>query len=125
MQEKALHLQMALTSKIVGIKLWFFYDAHFCNVIYLCLNSEVTSFYTLEAMPQTKIQSENFQRAITPKIAEIELWFLHTALLLNVIYLCVKSEVTSFYTLEVMPRTKIHSKNLQRAITRSLNGTQL
>ena len=54
-------------------------------------------------MPQTKIQSQNLQRAITSKIAGIELWFLYTALLLNVIYLCVRSEVTSFYTLEVMP----------------------
>ena len=38
-----------------------------------------------------------------------ELWFLHTALLLNVIYLYVKFEVTSFYTLEIMPWTKIQS----------------
>ena len=51
-------------------------------------------------------------------MAGIELWFLYTTLLLNVINMCVKSEVTSFYTLEVMPRTKIHNKNLQRAITR-------
>ena len=34
---------------------------------------------------------------------------LSYALLLNVIYLYVKFEVTSFYTLEVMPRTKIQS----------------
>ena len=52
-----------------------------------------------------------------PKIAGIELWFLHTALVLNVIYPCVKFEVTSSYTLEVMPLTKIHNNNLQRAIT--------
>ena len=37
----------------------------------------------------------------------MELWFLYTALLLNVINLCVRSEVTSFYTLEVMLRTII------------------
>ena len=87
------------------------------NVIYLCVKSEVTSFYTLEVMPQTKIQLK-FTRAITPKIDGIELWFLYIALVLNVIYLCVKIEVTSFYTLEVMPWTKIYSKNLRRAITR-------
>ena len=34
---------------------------------------------------------------------------LDTALVPNVIYLSVKSEVTNFYTLEVMPRTKIQS----------------
>ena len=31
--------------------------------------------------------------------------------------LSVKFEVTSFYTLEVMACTKIHSKKLERAIT--------
>ena len=57
-------------------------------------------------MPRTKIHSKNLLRAITPKIDRIELWFLHTALLLNATYLCVRVEVTSNYTLEVMPRTK-------------------
>ena len=69
-------------------------------------------------MPQTKIPKQKLQRAITPKIAGIQLWFLYIALVLNVIYLCVKFEVTSFYTLEVIARTKIHSKNLERAISR-------
>ena len=32
--------------------------------------------------------------------------------------LCEMFEVSSFYTLEVMARTKIHSKDLERAITR-------
>ena len=54
-----------------------------------------------------------------------ELQFLHTALLLIVIYLWVKFEVTSFYTLEVMSRTKIHSKNLKTAVTRQLNEIEL
>ena len=60
-------------------------------------------------MPQTIIQSENLQRAITPKMDGIELWFLYTALVPNMIYQCVKLEVTSFYTLKVMPPTKIQS----------------
>ena len=47
----------------------------------------------------------------------IELWFLYNAFLLNVIYLYVKFEVTSFYTLEVKTWTKIQNQNLQRAIT--------
>ena len=34
------------------------------------------------------------------------LWFLYAALFYSVIYLCVKFEITSFYTLEVMPETK-------------------
>ena len=65
-----------------------------------------TCFYTFEVMNRTKIQSKNLQRAITPKIDGTELWFLYTALVLNVIYLCVKFEIISFYTLEVMPGQK-------------------
>ena len=54
---------------------------------------------------------------MTLKMDKIELWFLYTALVLNVIYLCVKFEVTSFYTLEVMAQTKIHNRNLERVLT--------
>ena len=56
-------------------------------------------------MPQTKIQSQNLQRAITPKIVGIELYFLYSALLHNVTYLCMKFKVTSFNIFEVMPQT--------------------
>ena len=112
------NLQRAITPNIAGILLWFLHTAHLLNVIYLCVKSEVPSFYTLKVMPRTKIQrSKNLQRAITQKIDGIELWFLYTALVLNVIYLCVKFEVASFYILEVMSWTKTQSKNLQRAIT--------
>ena len=61
-------------------------------------------------MPRTNIHSKNLQRAITQYLNEIELWFLHTALLLHVIFLYVKSEVTGFHTLEVMPRQKLKVK---------------
>ena len=57
-------------------------------------------------MPQTKIQSLNLQRAITPKINGTELWFLYTALFHNVTYLCIKFEVASFNTFEVVPETR-------------------
>ena len=112
------NLQRAITPKIVGIELWFLYTALVLNVIYLCVKSEVTSVYTLEVMPRTKIKKIRFTKGNNSKIDGIELWFLYTAFVLNVIYLCVKFQVTSLYTLEVMPRTKIHSKILQRAITR-------
>ena len=60
-------------------------------------------------MPQTKIHNKDLQKVIIQKNNEKELWFFDTALLLNVIYLYVKFEVTSFYTLEVMLQTEIHS----------------
>ena len=56
-------------------------------------------------MPRTKIQIKNLQRAITPKIVGIELWFLYTAFLHNVTYLSMKFEVTSFNTFEIIPQT--------------------
>ena len=68
-------------------------------------------------MPQKTIQKWNLQRAMTPIKVGTELWFLYNALLHNVTYLCMKFEVASFDTFEVMPWTKIHSKNLQRVIT--------
>ena len=60
-------------------------------------------------MPWTKIHCRNLQGAITKKRNGIELYLLYTAVLLNVIYLCAKFEITSFYTLEVIPWTKIQS----------------
>ena len=76
---------------MVGIELWFLYTALPLNVVYLYVKFEVTSFCTLEVMPQTKIQ-----RAITPKIVGIELWFLYTVLLHNVTYLCMKFALILF-----------------------------
>ena len=102
-----LNLQRAITPKI---ELWFLYSALVLNVMYLYVKFEVTSFYALGVKPRTKIHSKNLQRAMTPKIDGIVLWVLHTVLVLNVIYLCVKFKVTSFYTSEVMSQTKIQSK---------------
>ena len=42
---------------------------------------------------------------------------LYTALLLNEFYIYVQFQVPSFYTFGDMLRTKIQSKNVQRAIT--------
>ena len=52
--------------------------------------------------------SMNLKRTVTQWL-NYELWSLYNALHLNVTYLYAKFEVTSFYTLEVMPRTKIQS----------------
>ena len=65
-------------------------------------------------MPQTKIQSQNLQRAITPKINGIQLWFLNIALLRNVTYLCMKFEVASFSMLEVMAQTRFRDTQPDR-----------
>ena len=62
-------------------------------------------------------KSLHLQSAMIPNIVGKQLWFLYAALFCNVIYGCVKFEVTSFSTLEVIPRTKTDSKNIQRAKT--------
>ena len=83
-----------------------------CTFLYCDLSlSEVLSDWLLyfESYAPDKNPKLKFTKAITPKIAGIELWFLYTALLLNVIYLSINSKVNTFYTLEVMPRTKIRS----------------
>ena len=86
------------------MELWFLYTALVLNWIYLWVKFEVTTLLTLEVMPRSKTHGKNLQRAKTPKTDGIELWFSHTALFFNVIYLYVKFEITSFYTLEVMPQ---------------------
>ena len=73
-------------------------------------------------MPRTKIHSKNLQRAITPKSVGIELWFLYTALLHNVTYLCMKFEVTSFNTFEVMPRTRFGNARTDVRTDRRTDG---
>ena len=65
-------------------------------------------------MPGTKIQSKKLQRAITPKIVGIELWFLYTALLHIVTYICMKFEVTSSNTFEVMPWARFRDAQTDR-----------
>ena len=80
------------------------HTAFLLNVFHLYVKFEVTSFFTLEVMPWTKIRSLNLQRS---KVVGLELRFLHTTLL-NVTYLCVKFEVITFNTFEVMPRTRFN-----------------
>ena len=51
---------------------------------------------------------------MTPKIVGIDLWFLYTALLHNVTYLCMKFEITNLNTFEVMPRTRFYDAQTDR-----------
>jgi hypothetical protein len=57
-------------------------------------------------MSQTKFKVENEQRAITPKIGKIELWFFCTALLFNEIYLPTEFHVDISYSIRVISGTK-------------------
>ena len=54
---------------------------------------------------------------MTQKIKEAELWFMCTVFPHNVLYQCMKFQVNSVYSLEVMAWTKIPIENLQRAIS--------
>ena len=65
---------------------------------------QISSLNTFWVMLRTKLKYE--KRAITPKVWNIELWFLCTALLLNEIYLPMKFHVDALHSFEVMLRTK-------------------
>ena len=58
---------MAITQKVRMAEFWFMFTRLFHNVFYQCMKFQVNSFYGLEVMTWTKIQTENYQRAITKK----------------------------------------------------------
>ena len=68
------NLQRAITQKILKTELWLLCTALLLNEFYIhvCVKFQVPSFYTFGDMLWTKIQSENVQRAITPKILKTE-----------------------------------------------------
>ena len=47
---------------MVGIQLWFLYNALLHNVTYLCMKFKVTSFNTFEVMPQTRFRDAHTGR---------------------------------------------------------------
>ena len=55
------------------------------------------------------IKNTKHQRAITPTLCIIKLWFLCSALLLNKIYLPMKFHVDTTYSFRVMLRTKFRT----------------
>ena len=67
---------------------------------------QVSSLNTVWVMLQTKFKNKNEQRAITPKVWCLELWFICTALLLNEIYLPMKFYVDAMHSFKIMLRTK-------------------
>jgi len=71
----------------------------------------INTLHSLKVMLRTKFKNENEQRAISPKVRAIELWFLCTALLLNEIYLSMKFQVSSLNTYWVILRTKFKNEN--------------
>jgi len=66
----------------------------------------VNALTTLKVMLRTKFKNKNKQRAITPKVRCLELWFLCTALLINETYLPTKFHVDALHSFKVMLRTK-------------------
>ena len=55
---------------------------------------------------------------MTPKILEMELWFVYTALFHNLTYLCMKFKITSFNTFEVTPKTRFRDARTDRQMDR-------
>ena len=77
----------AITLKLWYPELWFWCSSLLLNEIYLPMEFHVDIFYSFWDMAQRKLQYKMMPRAITQKLWNQELWFLHSALLLNEIYL--------------------------------------
>jgi len=73
--------QRAITLKVWSFELWFLCSALLLNEIYLPMKFQVSNLNTVWVMLRTKFKNENEQRAITPKVWCLELWFLCIALL--------------------------------------------
>ena len=98
--------QRAITPKVWTFELWFLSPALLLNEIYLPMKFHVDALHNFKVMFRTKFKYENLQRAITPKVWCLELWFLCTALLLNEIYLPMKFKVRSLNTSWIQEWTK-------------------
>ena len=109
--------QRTITPQVWCLELWFLSTALFLNEIYLAMKFHVNALPSFKVMLRTKIKNENEQRAITPKVWCLELWFLCTALLFNKIFLPMKFHFNVLPCLKVMLRTKFKNENKQRAIT--------
>ena len=53
----------------------------------------------------------NVQRAITPEVGKLELWFMCSAHRLMVFYICVKFHEIIKNCIRVMERTRVHGRN--------------
>jgi len=62
------------------------------------MKSHVDALHSFQVMLWTKFKYENQQRAITPTVLWLELWFLCTACPLNEIYLPVKFHVDALHS---------------------------
>ena len=93
--------------------------------IYLHMKFQNDISNTFKDMLRTRIKLQNKQRAITQKIQNQELWFLCTALALDVIYSPMKFQVDISYTFKDMLRTRIKLQNKQRAITQKIQSQEL
>jgi hypothetical protein len=105
--------QRAITPKLGNVELWFC-----CTALLL---NEISSIYlqsflliplvVLLLCPGQSSKCKNEQRAITPKLGKVELWFFCTALLLNEIYQPTKFLVYTSCCFRVMSWTKFKVYN--------------
>ena len=71
---------------------------------------QVDSFSSLEDVAWTKIKNEVIKEQLLKKLWVTEFWFLYSTLLHKLFYQCMKFQIDSFCSLEVMAKTKIQIK---------------
>ena len=101
-------VQRAINHTLCNIKLWFLCTALPLNKIYLPIKFHFDNSNSFCVMLRTNINFKKYQRAITPTLCNIKLWFLCTALPLDKIYLPMKFHVDNSNSFCVMLRTNIN-----------------
>ena len=85
----------------------------------------LNSFNGCQLTERTQKSIANDQREITPKLSEVELWFLCMTYRLFVLYNCMKFYLNSFNGCQLTERARNSIANDQREITLKISKAEL
>ena len=115
-------VQRGITQKVQIEELWLLHSAHRLMLVNICMmfhEGILNSFWVTErTRPYRKIYHFQFQRAITPKICNPELWFLCSACRLMLLYICEKFHENISNGFGVTEQTRFCDRQTTRAKTR-------
>ena len=97
--------QREITPKISKAELWFLCMTHRLIVLYNCMKFHLNSFNS-QLTEWTQNSIANDQREITPKLSEVELWFLCMTHRPIVLTNFMKFHLNSFNGCQLIKRTQ-------------------
>ena len=107
-------VQRGIPQKVSIQELWFLRSARCLMLVNICLKfheGTLSGFWVIErTRPYRKIYYFQFQRAITPKIRNPELWFLRFARRLMLLYICIKFHENISNGFGVTERTRFYDR---------------